>query len=206
MTTRLCHHRPVTGTDKREDSGPLLTDRLTLREWQESDLLPFAQLNTDPDVLRYFVGPLSRAESDAFVNDRIRPHFASHGYGLWAVERNDTQDFIGFVGLMWQTFAAHFTPALEIGWRLARPHWGYGFATEAADCALEYAFYRRHQDQVVSMTAVDNARSIAVMRRLGMTRDPEDDFDHPRVPDGHPVLRHALFRITPEQWRARTYP
>lgn len=179
------------------------TSRLALRCWRQTDLPAFAELNADPEVLRHFVSPLSRAQSDAFVSERIQPHFDRFGYGPWAVERKDTRQFIGFVGLMWQDFPAAFTPALEVGWRLARAQWGHGFATEAAERSLQFAFESASQTLVVSMTAVDNARSIAVMERLGMTRNADDDFDHPRVPVGHPLRRHVLFRITDEQWLAR---
>lgn len=179
------------------------TERLILRPWRSTDLVPFAELNADPEVLRHFVSPLNRAQSGAFVSERIQPHFDRHGYGPWAAERKDTKQFIGFVGLMWQDFPAAFTPALEVGWRLARAHWGHGFATEAAERSLQFAFNSASQTQVVSMTAVGNARSIAVMERLGMTRNADEDFDHPRVPVGHPLRRHVLFRITDQQWLAR---
>lgn len=171
------------------------TERLLLREWRDDDLAPFAALNADPEVMRWFVSPLSRDESDALVG-RMRVAFAEHGYGLWAVEVKATGAFIGFTGLMWQTFPAPFTPALEVGWRLARDAWGHGYATEAARVALSVGFDEAGVDEIVSMTAVQNVRSQAVMERLGMTRDPADDFEHPHVPDGHPVKRHVLYRIT----------
>jgi RimJ/RimL family protein N-acetyltransferase len=175
----------------------LSTQRLRLRTWREGDLEPFAALNADPVVMAHFVDPLTRELSDEFVLDRIRPHFDEHGYGLWAVEVVGGDPFIGFVGLTWQTFPAHFTPALEVGWRLQRSAWGHGFATEAARAAIDFAFDTAGVDEVVSMTSPENLESIAVMQRLRMTRDPADDFDHPRVPDHHRLRRHVLYRIIP---------
>ncbi|MFZ0323867.1 MAG: GNAT family N-acetyltransferase [Actinomycetes bacterium] len=179
----------------------LETSRLRLRPWRDSDLTPFAVLNADPVVMEHFVEPLDRAASDAFVSDRIRPHFEQYGYGPWAVEVTvgpSPDAFIGFVGLMWQDFEAPFTPALEVGWRLSASAWGLGYATEAARAAVDYAFDVAGAPEVVSMTAPANLRSIAVMQRLGMSRDPGDDFDHPRVPEGHRLRRHVLYRIGPE--------
>lgn len=179
------------------------TARLLLRPWHKADLVPFAAMNADVQVMEHFPSVMSAQESEAFVNDRIQPHFADYGYGLWAVERQDTALFIGFVGLMWQTFPASFTPALEVGWRLSPESWGHGFATEAAAESLRVAFEDVAVPEVVSMTSTRNVRSIAVMRRLGMTTDPADDFDHPRVPEGHPLRRHVLFRISASQWASR---
>ena len=158
-------------------------------------------MNADPEVMEYFVAPMTRDESDAFV-DRIEAGFDEHGFGLWAVAEVETGRFIGFTGLIWQTFEAHFTPAVEIGYRLARPAWGNGYATEAATVAVRYGFEQAGLAEIVSMTAVQNVRSQAVMRKLGMTRNPADDFDHPRVPDGHPLERHVLYRLTAQQWNA----
>ena len=158
-------------------------------------------MNADPVVMEFFVSPLTREDSDALV-DRIQDGFAVRGFGLWAVEEIDTGTFIGFTGLMYQTFEAHFTPAFEIGYRLARHAWGRGYATEAATEALRYGFEQAELTDIVSMTAVQNVRSQAVMKKLDMTHDPADDFDHPRVPDGHPLKRHVLYRINAERWRA----
>lgn len=184
-------------------AGVLTTPRLVLRQWRESDLAPFATLNADPEVMAHFVSPLAAEQSDAFARERITPHFSQYGYGLWAVERRDTEAFIGFVGLCWQDFAASFTPALEIGWRLARSQWGHGFATEAAVAALDFGFTQTDVDEIVSMTSTGNLGSRAVMERLHMRHDPADDFDHPRVPDGHRLQRHVLYRITRTEWLSR---
>jgi RimJ/RimL family protein N-acetyltransferase len=179
----------------------LRTDRLLLRTWRPEDREPFARMNADPEVMEYFVSPLTREQSDAFV-DRIEAGFAEHGFGPWAVEHQETGAFIGFAGLLHQTFEAAFTPAFEIGYRLARPAWGRGYATEAAREAVRYGFERAGLAEIVSMTATGNLRSRAVMRKLGMNHDPADDFDHPRVPGGHPLQRHVLYRLTADQWRA----
>ena len=175
----------------------LETSRLVLREWTDGDLAPFAALNADPEVMRYFPAPLRREESDALAG-RIRDDLDARGWGLWAVEarKGPAPGFLGFTGLAAPRFEAHFTPAVEIGWRLARNAWGHGYATEAARAALAMAFGPLALDEVVSFTTSANARSRAVMVRLGMRRDPDDDFDHPSLPAGHPLQRHVLYRLT----------
>lgn len=173
----------------------LQTERLVLRRWRAADREPFAALNADPVVMEHFVAPLARAESDDLV-DRIEDHFDQEGWGLWAVEVTETSRFIGFTGLWPATFEAHFTPAVEVGWRLAQEGWGRGYATEAARASLRDGFERFAFDEVVSMTSLTNTRSQRVMQKLGMTRDPADDFDHPNVPDGHRIQRHVLYRLT----------
>jgi ribosomal-protein-alanine N-acetyltransferase len=169
------------------------TPRLLLRPWRDDDLAPFAALNADPRVMAFFPKRLDRAESDARAA-WIRDHFARHGFGLWAVEVLDVAGFIGFVGLAMATFEAHFTPCVEIGWRLAHAHWGFGYATEGARAALDFGFQRLALEQIVSFTAEPNRRSRAVMERIGMTRCEDDDFDHPALPEGHPLRRHVLYR------------
>jgi len=144
--------------------------------------------------MKHFPSTLTRAESDAFI-DRIEGFFEANGYGLWAVERLDRDEFMGFVGLAPASFEAHFTPAVEVGWRLGREHWRQGFATEAARIAVTDGFERLGLDEIVSFTATTNLPSQRVMQRLGMTRDPEDDFDHPGVPVGHRLRRHVLYRL-----------
>jgi RimJ/RimL family protein N-acetyltransferase len=176
-------------------SAPTLqTSRLLLRTWRDEDLAPFAAMNADPRVMEFFPRPLDRAESNAAVG-RIREHFARHGFGLWAVEVPGVADFIGFVGLTIPRFEAHFTPCVEIGWRLAFEHWGRGYATEAALAVLAFGFDELALEEIVSFTTTANRRSCAVMERIGMTRSPEDDFDHPSVPEGHPLRRHVLYRV-----------
>lgn len=172
----------------------LRTERLLMRQWREADKTPFAELNADPVAMEHFVAPLSRADSDAFV-ERMRARLEESGWGLWALERLDTGEFLGFTGLAHFADGLPFAPATEVGWRLRREHWGHGYATEAGRAALDHAFAVLALDEVVSMTAATNLASQRVMARLGMTRDPADDFDHPRVPDGHPLSRHVLYRI-----------
>ena len=170
------------------------TERLVLRRWRTTDRNAFARLNADPLVMEHFPSALNRAESDAFA-DRIDVGFIAHGYGLWAVEVPGEAEFIGYVGLALATFEAHFTPAVEVGWRLARDYWGRGFATEAARAAVTDGFDRVGLEEIVSFTVPANERSWRVMERLGMTRDPADDFDHPRLPVGHHLRRHVLYRL-----------
>ena len=172
----------------------LFTERLRLRQWVDADRAPFAALNADPEVMRYFPAPLDEAASNAYV-DRIREHFAEHGYGLWAVETRHDGRFIGYVGLWPVGFDADFTPAVEIGWRLASQAWGRGYAPEAAEAAAADGFERLGLHEIVSFTAVGNAPSRRVMEKLGMTRDSDEDFDHPKLPEGDPLRRHVLYRL-----------
>lgn len=180
----------------------LTTDRLILRRWRDGDRDPFAALNADPAVMEHFPAPLTRAESDAMV-DRIEAHFHERGYGLWALEVAQTGDFIGFTGLSTPRFAAPFMPAVEIGWRLARAAWGRGFASEAAHRALAFGFEEAGLPEIVSFTTTRNHRSQAVMARIGMRRDPADDFEHPALPEGSPMRPHVLYRLTAQRWQAR---
>jgi ribosomal-protein-alanine N-acetyltransferase len=184
-------------------STPVVTTpRLLLREWRPEDREPFAAMNADPRVMQHFPGVLSRRQSDALARGSAQ-HFERHGFGPWAVEVPGVAPFIGFVGLDVPGFEAHFTPCVEVGWRLAHDAWGQGFATEGAEACLAHAFTVLTLAEVVSMTTVRNARSRAVMERLGMHTDPADDFEHPRVPAGNAVRPHVLYRITAEEWRGR---
>jgi RimJ/RimL family protein N-acetyltransferase len=169
-------------------------DRVRLRRWRDEDREPFAAMNADARVMEFFAKPLDRSESDALA-DRIEAHFAQHDFGLWAVEVPGVASFIGFVGLSTATFKAPFTPCVEIGWRLAIEHWGHGYATEAARLALGHGFGTAGLSEIVSFTAETNQRSRAVMERLGMRRDPAEDFDHPSLPPRHPLRPHVLYRL-----------
>ncbi|MGH7881712.1 MAG: GNAT family N-acetyltransferase [Candidatus Dormibacteraceae bacterium] len=169
------------------------TERLLLRRWRQADRGPFAEINADPEVMLYFPAPLSRDESDALV-DRIEAGFSRNSFGLWALEVATSGEFIGFTGLAVPNFEAAFTPAVEIGWRLAQAAWGKGYATEAARAVLGVAFDELGLAEVVSFTSQANTRSRAVMHRIGMIRDCADDFDHPRLAPGHPLARHVLYR------------
>jgi RimJ/RimL family protein N-acetyltransferase len=180
---------------------PLLkTDRLVLRRWRYSDREFFAALNADPEVMEHFPATLTKDESDALI-DRIEAFFEQRGFGFWALEIAETGQFIGFTGLSVPRFQAHFTPAVEIGWRLTRSSWGHGYASEAARRALSFAFDDFGLAEVVSFTSSTNLRSQAVMKRIGMTNDPADDFDHPLVDEGHLLRRHVLWRMAAERWR-----
>jgi ribosomal-protein-alanine N-acetyltransferase len=179
--------------------NPLRTERLILRTWRDEDRDPWAAMNADPVVMEHFPGTLTRAEADACI-DRYREHFEEHGYGLWAVEEAASGDFVGFVGLNNPTFEADFLPATEIGWRLAQHHWGKGYATEAARRALQFGFEEADLDEIQSWTVPANLKSIAVMERLGMTHDPADDFEHPKVPLGHPLRLHLRYRLSRWRW------
>jgi RimJ/RimL family protein N-acetyltransferase len=172
----------------------LRTERLVLRQWRGEDLEPFAALNADPEVMRHFPARLTREESDQLARGQ-RALIAERGWGLWAVEVPGGEPFVGFVGLAVPRFEAHFTPTVEVGWRLARSAWGRGYATEAGRTAVAFGFAEIGLDEIVSFTSVDNVRSRRVMERLGMTHDPADDFDHPRLPPGHPLQRHVLYRL-----------
>ena len=167
------------------------TTRLLLRRWTEADLEPFAALNADPRVMEHFPSTLSREESDALVG-RIEEGFAAHGFGLWAVEVDGA--LIGFTGLSVPRRDVGLGPVVEVGWRLAASAWGRGYATEAARAAVQDG-RARGVGEVVSFTATTNLASQRVMQRLGMTRDPADDFDHPALPAGHRLRRHVLYRL-----------
>jgi RimJ/RimL family protein N-acetyltransferase len=162
-------------------------------------------MNTDPRVMEHFPATLERAESDALAQ-RIRAHFAEHGFGLWAVEVPGQVEFAGFVGLSVPTFGAHFTPCVEVGWRLAAEHQGTGYATEGARAALACGFEALGLDEIVSFTVPANRRSRRVMEKLGMRRDPADDFDHPSLAPGHRLRRHVLYRLSQERWRRLSVP
>ncbi|MEQ8371188.1 MAG: GNAT family N-acetyltransferase [Alphaproteobacteria bacterium] len=179
------------------------TRRLVLRQWRDEDLAPFAALNADPQVCRFLPGVLDRAESDAMAQ-RIRQAIERDGFGLWAVgrdtretrERRADAGFIGFVGLSPVTFEAPFAPAVEIGWRLASSAWNQGFATEAALAARDLAFGAFGLDEIVSFTVPANRPSRRVMEKIGLQRDEAGDFDHPRLPPGHPLRPHVLYRLS----------
>lgn len=180
----------------------LRTERLLLRRWRPEDREPFAALNDDPLVMEHFPGHLTREASDAMA-DRIEGFMAEKGWGLWATEVAGTGEFIGFVGLSVPRFEAHFTPCVEIGWRLARSSWGHGYAPEGARAALAHAFGPVGLTEVVSMTIPANDRSQSVMRKIGMARDESADFDHPLIPEGDPTRRHVLYRLSREEWVAQ---
>ncbi len=173
------------------------TPRLRLRRWRPEDVEPFAALNADPEVMEYFPATLSREETAASVG-RVERHFDTHGYGFWAVEAPGQAPFIGFIGLAVPAFETSFTPCVEIGWRLARPWWGQGFATEGARAALEYGFERLGLREIVSFTVPGNVRSRRVMEKLGMRHT--QDFEHPGIDPQHALCRHVLYRLSRAEW------
>lgn len=170
----------------------LTTQRLILRPWRPEDLEPFAQLNADPRVMEYYPSTLNREESDRFA-ERIRKEFLQEGWGLWAVSVTGISDFIGYIGLSRVKHPYPFAPAVEIGWRLAHDHWGKGYATEGAKAAIKYGFDKVGLNEIVSFTSVQNMRSRRIMEKLGMLH--KDDFDHPKLPEGHPLRRHVLYQL-----------
>ena len=172
----------------------LTTPRLTLRPWRDSDRLPFQAINADPRVMEFYPSTLTPQESDALI-DRINLHFELHGHGPYAAELTETGAFIGYIGLYTPTFEAPFMPAVEIAWRLAADHWGRGLATEGACAVLNHAFQTLQLPSLVSFTVPHNQRSRRVMEKLGMTHNSSEDFDHPNLPEGHPLRRHVLYRI-----------
>lgn len=170
------------------------TERLLLRPWCEEDLESFAKLNADPRVMEFFPRVMPREDSDLFAR-KIMMLLEQQGWGYWAASIPGQADFIGAIGLAHVSFDADFTPAVEVGWRLAYDFWNKGYATEGARAALKYGFETLKLDEIVSLTSVNNVRSRRVMEKIGMTHDEKGDFDHPKVPEGHPLRRHALYRI-----------
>ena len=170
------------------------TPRLRVRSWRDDDFEAYAAMMADPRVMEFYPSVLSREESRArFALGQAR--MAEHGYGFWAVEVIGGAPFIGLVGLANPDFSAPFLPAVEVGWRLAAPHWGQGYATEAARAVLAYGFERLALSEIVAFTTVANVRSRRVMDKLGMRRLPDEDFLHPQIPDGHPLQPHVLYRL-----------
>ncbi len=181
--------------------------RVRLRQWKASDLPQLAALNADPEVMRHFPAMLVREQSDAHAA-RMRALIEERGWGFWALDvlghvlgpANEPQ-FAGFVGLHTPQAELPFSPCVEVGWRLARPYWGHGLASEAARLALRVGFELLHLDEIVSFTALENVRSQRVMQRLGMHMSAADHFDHPAVPAGHRLRPHCLYRLSRAAWR-----
>lgn len=164
-----------------------------MRRWTKPDSEPFFRMNSDLRVMEFLPKRLSRDESDLLMH-RIEEHFRKHSFGLYALELRENRSFIGFLGLSVPAFEAHFTPCVEIGWRLAVDYWGRGLATEGAREMLRHAFEDLQLEEVVSFTVPANIRSRRVMEKIGMTHNPADDFDHSNLPEGHPLRRHVLYR------------
>ncbi len=175
------------------------SERLRLRQWRDADRQPFAAMNADPVVMEFFPARGTRASSDAMV-DGFREALATRGWSNWAVEVKESGAFIGFLGLSIPKRVLPFSPCVEIGWRLAKEHWGRGYATEGARGALRVGFEQVGLEEIVSFTTLRNIRSRAVMERIGM-RNANQDFEHPGVPEGNPQRPHCLYRLTQEEWR-----
>jgi RimJ/RimL family protein N-acetyltransferase len=169
----------------------IITERLGLRQWKDDDISPFAAMNEDAAVMRYFPSTLNYDETIAMV-DRIRAHFDKHGFGLFAIDDLSIQTFIGYTGFMVPSFSSYFTPCIEIGWRLQRSSWNKGYATEAAKACLHYGFETLNFDTIFSFTSLLNERSIKVMERIGMKKQGE--FDHPNIASSHPLCHHVLYK------------
>lgn len=183
----------------------LETPRLILRsEWKPSDLTPFAALNADERVMEYFPSTLTREETAAMIK-RVELRFREDGMSFFACELKETAELIGFIGLAKPQFETHFTPCVEVGWRLAVPHWGKGYAVEGAKQAMAWGFEKFDLDEIVSFTAAGNQKSRRVMEKLGMTRDNRGDFNHPRIDPGDPLRHHVLYRITADTFRERDH-
>lgn len=171
------------------------TTRLLLRPWKEEDLEPYAKLNSDPRVMKYFPSILTRKESDESAR-LAASHIEKYGWGKWAITLIETGEFVGRVGLEEIDFEASFAPNIELGYRLAFEHWGKGYASEGAKASLEYGFKTLSLTEIVAFTPIQNLRSQLVMERLGMHHNPKDDFDHPKLPESHPLKQHVLYRIS----------
>ncbi len=180
----------------------LTTKRLCLRPWKETDWIPFFEMNSDPRVMEFFPAMLSQEES-LRMGKRLQAKIEERGWGFWAVSIPGKAEFIGFIGLNFidhDTLPVPFTPATEIGWRLAFEHWGQGYATEGATACLAYGFETLKLSAIVAFTAASNTRSRNVMEKLGMQRDPQDDFDHPKVPATSPLRKHVLYRLSQKKY------
>ena len=178
------------------------TERLILRAWHEDDLEPMYEINQDPKVMEYFPALADKKETLSLI-ERIFKHQDAYGYSLYAVELKSTHEMIGFIGLLHRTKAelnVSFNPSTEIGWRLSSKHWGKGFATEGASAVLDYAFCVLGLPEIVSFTVTENKKSRRVMEKIGLIYNPNDDFDHPKLPDNSPLKQHVLYRLTKEQY------
>jgi RimJ/RimL family protein N-acetyltransferase len=181
----------------------IITERLILRAWKEEDVLPYSEMNADPRVREFFPSVLTRQQSEAEVR-RLQAIYEKEGFCMFAAELIETGEFIGFIGLMTMTFAVPFTaqPAVEIGWRLSQKYWGKGLATEGARGAVQYAFETLKLHEILAITVPANVRSRRVMEKIGMKNLPHLDFDHPGVPQGHPLRPHLLYTLTRDGYLA----
>lgn len=194
-----------TNTFTADATRTLESPRLILRPWRPEDREPFAAMSQDQDVMEYLLPFASHEAAMAWI-DRQTAHLEQHGFCFWALESRASGEFVGATGLLRVGYEAHFTPAVEVGWRLGRKHWGHGFAIEAATRAMQLGFEDPGLPEIVANTVPANVNSQKVMKRLGMTRDAEDDFDHPLVPVGSPLRRQVLYRMPRGAWLERSMP
>jgi len=183
----------------------ILSERLILRPWEDVDRQPFAEMSADPNVMEHLLPLTPHDASDGWI-DRQLAHLREHGFCFWAVEAKEDGAFVGAVGLLRISYAAHFTPAIEVCWRVARAFWGFGYAPEAAATAIRFGFETLQLPEIVANTVHSNQKSRRVMAKLGMLHDPIDDFDYPRTPEGHPLRRQVLYRLTRDRWLSLTAP
>lgn len=179
------------------------TARLWLRQWKQEDLQPFAAMSLDAQVMEYFPSTLDTKESEAIAL-KCQSLIQEQGWGFWAVELKENQQFIGFIGLHRPTAALPFSPCVEVGWRLARPYWGQGYATEGAKASLHFGFSTLGLSEIVAFTSVLNFKSMNVMRKLGMDR--AELFNHPDIPSDHKLYPHVLYRLPRDKWRSQPVP
>ena len=180
----------------------LRTRRLILRQWKESDFLPYAKLNADQRVMEFMLGTMTEEETHQSI-ERTKKHFDAHGFGRWAVEVAESEKFIGFVGINIPPYTLPFSPCVEVAWRVCADEWGKGYAPEAANEAMRDGFERVGLQEIVSFTTLINLKSRRVMEKLGMRYCPAEDFDHPMVPEGHRLRRHVLYRMSKADWSLR---
>jgi ribosomal-protein-alanine N-acetyltransferase len=171
----------------------LETKRLKLRQWKEEDYIPFSKLNADPKVMEFFPSVLTKVQSDVMAST-LKALLSEQGWGFWVIEEKEIGLFVGSLGLHEPTDKLPFLPCVEIGWRFSFEHWGKGYATEAGQEVLKFAFDVLELDEVVSFTAVINKRSSSLMERLGM-KNSYENFEHCTLPIGHRLREHVLFKI-----------
>lgn len=175
------------------------TERLILRTWKKEDAETYFQINQDPMVTEFLPKALTMEQVNDFILS-VNQHQTKHGYTLWAAELKETGELMGFIGLNYTDWESHFTPAVELGWRLGSPYWGKGFATEGAKASLAYGFKQCDLKEIVSFTVPGNVRSIRVMQKIGLIRDLNGDFEHPKLSISHPLSKHVLHRLTADKY------
>ena len=175
------------------------TERLILRTWEKEDAKAYFQINQDPKVTEFLLGPLAMEQITGFI-EAMNSHSASHGYTIWAACLKETSELIGFIGLKSIDWKSHFTPAVEIAWRLGAQYWGKGYATEGAKATVKYGFNQCGLEEILSFTVPDNIRSLQVMQKIGLKHDIQGSFEHPELPVDHPLSQHVLYRLTKEDY------